>query len=62
MDDIVDLVISLNGKCVLYEIGLQQAFRPLKLDPGDIKYTGLYVNEQYYIDTSGTLPGIFIWI
>ena len=30
---------------------MQRAFRHLKLDPRDIKYTGLLFDDKYYVDT-----------
>ena len=41
VDDIVSHVASMDGKCLLYKIDLQRAFRNLKLDPRDINKTGL---------------------
>ena len=52
IDDITSRIMQLQGKCVLYKISLQRAFRHLKLDPRDIKYTRLLFDDKYYVDTS----------
>ena len=52
VDDIVDRVKQLNGKCLLYKLDLQRAFRHLKLDPRDINKTGLQFLGNFYIDTA----------
>ena len=52
IDDITDRIQKLKGKCLLYKIHLQRAFRHLKLDPVDINETGLQFEGQYYVDTS----------
>ena len=51
VDDITARIRDLGGKCLLYKIDLQRAFRHLKLDPGDINRTGLQLEGQYYVDT-----------
>ena len=50
--DIVDRVKQLNGKCLLYKVDLQRAFRHLKLDPRDINKTGLQFLGNLYVDTA----------
>ena len=52
IDDIVQRVIDLSGNCMLFKIDLKCAFRQLKLDPKDIRHTGLAWNGKFYIDTS----------
>ena len=52
VDDIVSRVAGMDGKCLLYKIDLQRAFRHLKLDPRDINRTGLQFQNQYYVDTA----------
>ena len=52
IDDITDHIIHLKGQCVLYKVDLQRAFRQLKLDLRDIKYTGLGWKGKFYVDTS----------
>ena len=52
VDDITARIRDLDGKCLLYKIDLQRAFRHLKLDPGDINRTGLQFEGRYYVDTS----------
>ncbi len=42
IDLIVKRIIELEGNCLLYKVDLQRAFRHLKLDPKDCKYTGLF--------------------
>ena len=46
IDDIVDRIVKLKGKCLLYKVDIQRAFRILKLDPRDIKYTGLQMEGK----------------
>ena len=52
VDDIVDRIIALKGKCLIYKVDIRRAFRILKLDPKDIVYTGLQSQGKYYVDTS----------
>ena len=52
VDHIVNIIVILKGNCFLYKVDLQRAFRQLKLDPADIKCTGLHIKEKYYVDTS----------
>ena len=52
VDDIVDRIVLLNGKCLLYKVDIHRAFRILKLDPRDIVHTGLQWQGKYYVDTS----------
>ena len=52
VDDIVDRIVSLNGKCLLYKVDIRRAFRILKLDPRDIVHTGIQWQGKYYVDTS----------
>ena len=52
VDDIVDRIISLQGKCLLYKVDIQRAFRILKLDPRDLAYPGLHWQGKYFVDTS----------
>ena len=52
VDDIVDRIVLLNGKCLLYKVDIRRAFRILKLDPHDIIHTGLQWQGKYFVDTS----------
>ena len=52
VDDIVDRIVLLNGKCLLYKVDIRRAFRILKLDPRDIINTGLRWQGKYFVDTS----------
>ena len=52
IDVITDHIQMLKGKCLLYKIDLQRAFRHLKLDPVDINKTRMQFEGQYYVDTS----------
>ena len=46
VDNIVDRIVELKGKCLIYKIDLQRAFRHLKLDPRDINKTGIMFNNE----------------
>ena len=50
--DNTDRIKQLNGNCLLYKIDLQRAVCQLKLDPRDIKKTGLQLEGNYYVDTA----------
>ena len=52
IDNIVQRIVDLKGDCLLFKIDLRRAFRQLKLDPRDIRHTGLAWNGKFYIDTS----------
>ena len=52
VDNIVDRIVGLQGKCLTYKIDLQRAFCHLKLDPRDVNKTGIMFNNEYYVDTS----------
>ena len=52
VDDIVDRIVLLDGKCLLYKVDIRRAFRILKLDPRDIIHTGLQWKGKYFVDTS----------
>ena len=52
VDDITARVQKLDGKCLLYKINLQRAFRHFKLDPRDINKTGLQFLGEYYVNTA----------
>jgi len=52
VDDIAARIISFRGRCLLYKVDLQRAFRQLKIDPKDIRFTGLYHNQQHFIDVA----------
>ena len=49
VDDIVKTVIELEPGSLLCKVGISQAFRQLKVDPGDIKLLNLKL-DSYYID------------
>jgi len=52
VDDIAERIVALRGNCLLYKVDLKRAFRQLKLDPRDIGNTGLFHNQQHYLDVS----------
>ena len=52
VDNILDRIKQLKGDCLLYKVDLKRAFRQLKIDPCDTKYTGLYWESNQYIDVS----------
>ena len=53
VDHIVNSLKQLGTNALLYKIDISQAFRHLKIDPGDIDLLGLK-HDSYFID--GTLP------
>ena len=56
---IVDSLRELGTAALLYKIDISQAFRHLRIDPGDTNLLGLK-HDLYYVD--GTLPfGVSAW-
>ena len=52
IDDITGRIKALKSNCLIYKVDLQRAFRQLRLDPGDIVYTGLSFDNKTYVDTA----------
>ena len=52
IDDILEKIVQLNGKCLLFKVDLQRAFRQLRTDPKDIHFTGLNWHKKFYIDVA----------
>ena len=52
IQNIVDIIVRLQGKCLIYKIYLQRAFCHLKLHPRYVNKTGIMFNNGYYVYTS----------
>ena len=51
VDDIVKKIVELGPGSLLYKVDISQAFRQLKVDPGDLDLLGLR-HHSYFIDQS----------
>ena len=51
-DKIMDRIVELQGKCLIYKMNLQRAFHHLKLDPRDVNKTGIMFKNEHYVATS----------
>ena len=53
IDQMIDAVVQCEkiGKCYMYKVDLERAFRNLRVDPRDYKHLGLFWDDLYFLDT-----------
>ena len=57
IDYFVKRVVQLGPACIIFNVDISCAFRPLRIDPGDVDLLGLSHRGQIFVDLS--LPFAF---